>query len=57
MAWHEDEENDESNPKTYGDQQSRRCTFAEHPSNVWFSDAGPIHERVFAEAGEGEDRI
>lgn len=51
MPWHEDEQDDQTHPNENSEKQDHHCTLVHEFPYIGFSDAGPIHEGVLAEAG------
>ncbi len=57
MSRHEDEKYDQAHPDQHGEEQDHHCAFVHKLSDVGFSDARPVHEGIFAEPGQGENRV
>ena len=57
LSWDENEEYNQANTDEDRDEQDHYGTLIHELADVGFSDAGPVHEGVLAEAGKGEDRI
>ena len=57
VAWHEYEKYNQAYTDEDGHQQHHDGTLVHEFADVRFSDPGPIHEGVFAEASKGEDGI
>ncbi len=57
VAWHKDEEYNDSNTDEDGDEQDHHGALIQKPSNVWFADARPVHKGVLAKASKSEDGV
>ena len=57
MPRYEDEQNNEADTDQYREKQNHHSPLVKHFSNVRLSYAGPVHECIFAKAGQSKNRI
>jgi len=57
VSRHEDEEHNQADADQHCKEQDHQGSLVHELANVGFADARPVHEGIFAEACESEDRV